>query len=548
MGTGADATCAGSTGAHSAVGHSAGGSVFERNATVANLVEHIYHQDPGQVAIESEEGHTWTIGDLRAEANRIVNALRGQGVVAADRVMYIGRNLPEFIALDCGLATAGLVKVPVNFRLSPEEIDQIVSLTDPRAVIADHECASALADSAWSGETVRICINRTAEETPRGWGDYDAVVGRADSVASMAPVRGSDLYQIRLTSGSTGRPKGVLTSHFAAREAILGNLWVLGRELGRRAPRNLVVMPVTMQTGWTLLPTLMLGGTNVIRSRYAADRLIADIVSSDITTVNLVPTILRDLAQCDGLEELATGALEAIVYAGEPAPLEAVATLWEHTRTLVQTYGQTEAPSWTTWLSSEDHADLELRRTVGRATPHNAWAVLDEGGAPVAQSGVTGELAIRGGSITVGLLGAEDEHRERLAGGVWWRTGDVGHIDDRGYITVVQRKKEMIISGGSNIYPGEIENVLLQHPGVQEAAVFGVPDPRWGERPIAVVYGRALADRDVEALGEWLQGRLARYKIPGTIRRSAGPLPRQGADGKVARVRLRAAYLEDDRR
>lgn len=522
-------------------------SVFERNATVASLVEHIYRQDPRQVVVEGEDGRRWTIGELRGEANRIVNALRGQGLAAADRVMYVGRNLPEFLAIDCGLATAGLVKVPVNFRLSPGEIDQIVSVTGPRAVIADHECASALVDSGWSGDTVRICINRTADETPPGWSDYDTLMGRASSAASAAPVRGSDLYQIRLTSGSTGRPKGVLTTHFAAREAILGNLWVLARELGRRAPRNLALMPVTMQTGWTLLPTLMLGGTNVVRSRYTAERLIADVVSSHITLVNLVPTILRDLAQCTDVQKLASAGLEAIVYAGEPAPLQAVATLWEHTRSLVQTYGQTEAPSWTTWLSSEDHADPELRRTVGRSTPRNAWAVLDGDGVPVAESGVMGELAIRGGSITAGLLGAEDEYRDRLAGGVWWRTGDVGHIDDRGYITVVQRKKETIISGGSNIYPGEIENVLLQHPAIQEAAVFGVPDPRWGERPIAVVYGHALTDGDVGALGAWLQGRLARYKIPKTFERSAEPLPRQGADGKLARARLRAAYLEDDR-
>jgi acyl-CoA synthetase (AMP-forming)/AMP-acid ligase II len=524
------------------------GSVFERNATVASLVEHIYRQDFGQVAIEGEDGRCWTIGELRDEANRIMNALRGQGLMATDRVMYIGRNLPEFLAIDCGLAAAGLVKVPVNFRLSAEEIEQIVSLVGPRAVIADHESASALVDCAWSGDTVSICINRTGQETPPGWSDYDTMMGRASSVASAACVRGSDLYQIRLTSGSTGRPKGVLTTHFAAREAILGNLWVLGRELGRRPPRNLVLMPATMQTGWTLLPTLMLGGTNVIRSRYAADRLIADVVSSHITTVNVVPTILRDLAQCTDVETLASADLEAIVYAGEPAPREAVAALWEHTKSLVQTYGQTEAPSWTTWLSSADHADPELRKTVGRSTPRNTWAVLDDDGAPVAESGVMGELAIRGGSITAGLLGAEDEYRERLVGGVWWCTGDVGHIDDRGYITVVQRKKEMIISGGSNIYPGEIENALLQHPAVQEAAVFGVPDLRWGERPIAVVYGRALADRDVDGMGAWLQGRVARYKIPKTIERSAQPLPRQGEDGKLAKGRLRAAYLEDDSR
>jgi acyl-CoA synthetase (AMP-forming)/AMP-acid ligase II len=286
-----------------------------------------------------------------------------------------------------------------------------------------------------------------------------------------------------------------------------------------------------------------MGGTNVIHTHYEPERVVSDIVNSNIQIYNCVPTMLRDLSHSADLSRLSQSSLQCLSYGGEPAPLDALERVLEATDTLVQVYGQTEAPSWTAVLTKAEHHDPELRRTIGRPTPNVAWAVLDDNREVVEEPGVTGELAMQSASIAAGLLGGEAEYEERLVRDTWWLTGDIGAIDEAGYIRLHDRKKDMIISGGSNIYPAEIERVLEQHPDVREAVVFGIPSPRWGERPVAVVFGPELEGPAGDGLKAYVAEQLAKFKVPDTIVVSTDPLARRGDEGKMWKSKIKEQYF-----
>lgn len=503
-----------------------------RNFTVAALIRHVELNFPQARGVEDENGRARTVREIERRSNRLANALGAQGIQKGGCVAYIGRNHLEFVEIDFALAKSGLVKVPIYFRLSVTEIQHIIESANVLVIIADSDEAERFDEASLvRGSIIRICLNDKRRRA--GWIDYEDLIAGASEVAPKVRLTGSDLYQIRFTSGSTGQPKGCLTTHAAAREAILGNLSLIRQEGPSWAPRNLIIKPIVMAAGWLVLPTLLAGGTNVIYSQYEPERLIDQVVEGNITWLSVVPTMLRDLCRIGKLDGLRESKLECLLYGGEPASIEAIGQLSEVTDTLVQTYGQTEAPSYSAVLTREDHRHEERWRTIGRPIPRVTWATFNADDEIVDTPNVIGEFGLQSASITAGLLGAEEEYKERLIDDSWWLTGDVGSIDELGYITLVDRRKNMIISGGSNIYPVEIERVLEQHPGIREAVVFGVPDERWGERPMAVVYAPEPQKVDIAEVRSFVEERLARFKIPDRIEVNSEPLPRRGAEGKL---------------
>ena len=517
------------------IGSDVPGRTTGAQATVAHLMQQIERQPSRRVAAEGA-GQTITIGDLRIMSNRLANAFIGMGLERGARVAFVGQNHPDYLILEFALLKAGLVKVPLNHRLTPHELKRCMELADVRLVVADVGTASSLED-AWSASEGphKVVIGRAA-----GWISFrDLVTSASDSRPKVA-VDEDDLYHIRFSSGSTGTPKGIAISHRAARAAILGNTWVMSISAPTLAPRTLQVAPLVYAGGWSVLPTLLRGGTNVVLPRFDADETLQAIASQKIDWMFAVPTMLRRLSASSQLSLLRDSRLGCLMLAGEPAALPALEAVSEHTDALVQCWGQTEVPASTTFLSRDEMRSPSLWASIGRPIPGVEFSLLIDGAVlDELTPGVEGELVVRSPSTASGLLGAEAEYAERTLADGWWRTSDLGRFDDEGRAFIVGRASETIITGGTNIQPVELERALEEYAGVREAVVVGVPDEQWGETPAALVYAPGLDADRLAGLLPWVKTRLAGFKRPRHVYVSSEPLPRLSGEAKIARGQMK---------
>ena len=513
---------------------------MDSTATVVQLMRQIERRPLGSVALEGAEVKI-TVGELRSLSNRLANAFIGMGLRPGDSVAYVAHNHVEYVILEFALLKAGLVKVPLNPRLSPVDLIGCMQLADVRLVVADPPSATAL-DQTWSADQrpLTVVIGERS-----GWHSFtDCLVGAVDT-SPRVPVGPEDLYHIRFSSGSTGKPKGIAISQRAARLAILGNTWVMSTNSPVHAPRTLQVAPLVYAGGWSVLPTLICGGTNVILSRFDADQTLQAIKDEAIDWMFAVPTMLRRLSDSSSLSLLRDSRLGCLMLAGEPAALPALEIVSDYTDALVQCWGQTEAPASTTMLSRQEMADRSLWPSIGRPIPGVEFALLVDGQiTDELCAGVEGELVLRSGTVASALLGAEAEHQRRQLGDGWWATSDLGRFDDEGRVYIVGRVSEVIITGGTNIQPVEIERALEEHPGVVEAVVVGVPDRQWGETPAALVYAPGLAGGKPDELVAWLRNRLAGFKQPRHLFVAANPLPRLSSESKIARGELKRSIAD----
>ena len=500
--------------------------------TVVQLMRQVERRPVHEIAVEDAGGgRKLTIGALAEQSNRLANAFIGLGLEVGDRVAYVAQNHLEYVVLEFALLKAGLVKVPLNPRFAPHELRRCSELADVRLIVADPSSATAI-DEVFEGEgPLRVVIG-----TRDGWLAFaDLVAGGAASHVNVH-VAPDDLYHIRFSSGSTGKPKGISISHRGARAAMLGNTWVMSTSGPTLEPRTLQVAPLVYAGGWSVLPTLVCGGTNVVMTRFDADEMLQVIADERITWMFAVPTMLRRVSTSAELPRLRGAALSCLMLAGEPAAIPALEAVSEHTDAMVQCWGQTEAPASTTFLSRSEMRQRELWSSIGRPVPgveFSLWSggeVLDR-----PEPGVDGELVIRTPSIATALIGGEDEYAERLLPEGWWRTSDLGHFDDAGRLYIVGRASETIITGGTNIQPVEIERALEAHDVVREAVVVGVPDPEWGETPAAYVHVDELGETTAAELDEWLRGHLAGFKRPRHVFLSLDPIPRASGESKIAR-------------
>jgi long-chain acyl-CoA synthetase len=477
-----------------------------------------------------DRDRTVTYAQLAHRVGALGAALDELELAPGARVGYLGVNSLAHVECAMGVPAFGRVLVDLNFRLAPAELAFMVNDCEIEALVVDPdqlpvarellaECPS-LRELVLDGDGPEDCIA------------YEALIDREP--AEPAPVDEHALAAISYTGGTTGAPKGVMLSHANLLANARHNLIATGHS---SADRWLHVCPMFHVAGTSnLFACTWVGAKQIVLPRFAAREVIDTIARERITHTSLVPTMLAMLL--DELEE-PLPSLEHIQYAASPITPDVQRRLLERFDCdVVQFYGMTEAAPTITRLPGGDHRrGGERLRSIGRPVVGVQAEVRDLDGDRVAAGGV-GELWVRGPNVMLGYWNRPEATEAALADG-WYRTGDAARADEDGYLYLVDRLKDMIITGAENVYSIEVEAALAEHAAVEEAAVFGVPHPRWGEAVHAVV--TVTGDVTADELIAHCRGLIAGYKIPRTIDVRTEPLPRS-APGKLLKNQLRDPF------
>jgi fatty-acyl-CoA synthase len=479
---------------------------------------------PGAVALVCE-GERISYGELEERSNRVAAALREAGVAKGDRVGLLLTNCPEFFEIFFACAKVGARMVPINFRLVAAEVAFVLEDSGSGVLFHSAELAETAAGAA--GEGVRR-IGIGAE--------YEAFRDGASPDPAPCDADLDDDVAIIYTSGTTGRPKGAVLTHGNLLHTSINQ--IVDFEVTAR-DRTLVAAPLYHVGGMLILtlPTLHVGGTVHLHRAFDPAAVLAELAAERIVTVFLAPTMWKMLLERPGLDDLDLSALRLCVSGGESLPVAIIERLLAAFGDgFVEGYGLTEAASCTSVLRSRDL--LTKPGSVGLPFVHNAVIVADEDGAPL-PPGEIGEILQSGPTVMRGYWRRPDATAEVMRDG-WLRTGDLGTFDEDGFLFIVDRAKDMIISGAENVYPAEVEQLLYRHPEIDEVAVIGLADERWGEAVSAVIVRAAGSELTAEAVTEWCRPRIAGYKRPRRVL-FADVLPRNPS-GKVLKARLRETY------
>lgn len=474
-----------------------------------------------------------TFAEVDEAANRLAHVLAGLGAGRGARVGLLVANGIWSIPVDFGCLKAGAARVPLNARLAADEQARMLTATGVRLLVH----STSLADRA--GELAARVDGLRLASLGRAPG-VDALnlldeMGRASAADPRTPASAGDPVLVLYTSGTTGALKAVehTQASFAAIAAnILANL-----VSPRRDSVMLHAASLIHASGTFVLPYWIRGGCAAVLPGFDPATYLDELARYRATEINLVPTMFGMLVHSGAAERADVSSLRTAIYGASPMPrplLEQVLDLWGPR--LVQYYGQTEAPLAITVLDADDHRDPALLGTCGHPSVDAEVAVTDNDGAPVG-TGDVGELRVRAPFGMAGYAGAPEITAQTLAADGWIRTRDLARVDDRGYLTLVDRTSDMIITGGYNVYPREVEEALLTHPAVTGAAVVGAPDDTWVEAVTAFVTLRPGASASEDELRQTVRARLADYKVPKTVR-VIDAIPMSGV-GKVLRRALR---------
>jgi fatty-acyl-CoA synthase len=475
---------------------------------------------PDRVAL-AHDGREWTYRDLHDRATRLAHALAGLGVGHGDRVAYLGPNHPTFLEALFATGQLGAVFVPLNWRLAAPELTYI--LNDSRPAVLIHAPDHAV-DGLPAPATLTI-----------GAG-YDELLAGAATEARDEAVDPAETCMILYTSGTTGRPKGAMLTH--ANIAWNSVNLLLDVDLASDEV-TLVAAPMfhVAALNQTVLPTLLKGGRLVLMSSFDPGRALDLIARHRVTYLFGVPTMFLAMARHRDWADTDLSSVRSAICGGAPVP-EAVISLYQARGvTFMQGYGLTEAAPGVLFLRKDESA----RKAGSAGTPAfftDVRLVRPDG--TDAEAGEPGEIQVQGPNVMAGYLHRPEDTAAVLAADGWLRTGDVGVADDEGFITIRDRTTDLIISGGENIYPAEVEDVLYQHPAVAECGVIGVADEHWGEVGRAIVVLRDTATAGPAELLAFLNGRIARYKVPKSVV-FTDTLPRT-ASGKVIKKELRSRF------
>ncbi len=479
--------------------------------------------------------------EIDERSSRFANALLRRGLAAGDRVVVLLDNSIRCIEVDFGLAKAGLVRVSLNPRVTAPELEYIAQDAQPGAIVFGSNFAALVAPVVLSAQGIRqiIRVSEPAAPAPNTVGiDYEDMLAGASADAPTVRAAEDDLHSIAYTSGSTGRPKGVMLTHGAIVQVAYNVLLELGPE--GPGEKVLLLQPLSHGSAYFVLAYYMRGCAIVLMRQFSAQRAVDLVRELEIETVKLVPTMLQRLLAVPGLDRMPFPRLRQIVYGGSHISTDvlgrAIAVFGPR---LAQHYGQTEAPSTITLMPRHEHTPENLISGL-LSSAGRPWATVDarianEAGAEVPCGGI-GELLVRAPHVMAGYWKRPDLSTAALHNG-WLHTNDLGRMDERGFVYLLGRKDEMIISGGFNIAPREVEDALCNHPAVVEAAVLGKPDKEWGQIVVAFVCAR---DKSVtqEQLSEFTRPALG-YKRPKEIT-ILDELPKN-PNGKIDKAALKRA-------
>lgn len=485
-------------------------------------------------------GRTLTYGELDERTNRLANVLSGRGVVPQARIAVLDRSAPQVIEVLFAAAKIGAVTVPANWRLAPSELADV--LADAGAVVLFYH--GSFEDSAKYLSEHVPSLRHLIRIDGDGEYDYESLMAAADETDPGWTGAANDVVLQLYTSGTTAKPKGVLSSN-----ANLGACTQTGAPWGFDSSSvSLCAMPLFHigGLGWVLVG-MASGAHNVIVPEFTPESLLEDLEQYRITNTFLVPSVIGMLVDVPSAPERDFTALRSIAYGSSPiTPAVLKRALLTFDRPLFQVYGLTETHGAITQLDAVDHSTegdrVHLLRSVGKPYPWVELKIVGPDGSDSAELGQPGEICVRSPQNTVGYFHRPEETAQAIDADGWFHTGDVGRLDEDGYLYITDRIKDMIISGGENVYPIEVESVLADYPGISQVAVIGVPDPVWGEAVKAVVVTSPGVHIDSHELLTFAREQLAGYKCPKTIE-VVTALP-VGATGKILKRELREQYAQ----
>ncbi len=500
---------------------------------LSEILRHSANLQQDKIAIQTET-QALTYQAFENYCHRLGRAMYGMGLERGDRIAFLDLNSLELAAAHFAVPACGMVVLPLNHRLSKQELIGILEDAKPSALIYGPGFGDLVDEMRREIPFVKRIVCTESRECGL---DLSTVMQSAPLIDFEEP-QPDDLATLLYTSGTTGRPKGVKLSHantISTLATLLIELGLTSEDIG------LMVAPLFHVAGCHTYMALIARGCTVhLLSGFEPQKTLEAMSDTQATVSLLVPAMIGAMLQLQGQEDIDTSSLRLVIYAGAPMPEELLRSSIERFgNVFFQIYGLTET-SVLTCLRVEDHARPSLLSSAGREMYGCHLRLVDDAGEEV-PIGEIGRIIAKGDNVTLGYWNFPEDTAAGLESG-WFDTGDVAVRNEENFIYLKDRKKDMIVTGGENVYPVEIENVLHEHPDIMEAAVIGVPDNRWGEQVIALVHlheGRTVSEGEAIA---FCRDRLAGYKCPKQVV-FTDPLPRTPS-GKVKKNVLRKPYWE----
>jgi acyl-CoA synthetase (AMP-forming)/AMP-acid ligase II len=492
------------------------------------------------------EGKKWTYAQTNERVNRLANALVKLGVEKGDRIGILQVNCHQYIESYYAAAKLGAIFVPLNFRAKADEIAYMITNAEAKILFVGSRYLDLINPILPQLTMVKECISIDSKEGLY----YEDLIQSASSEEFYCEIGDEDITILMYTSGTTGRPKGVPLRHSAFVSYVLENVEPASPDIEER---NLLTVPLYHVAGIQAMLAAIYGGrTLVMMKQFEVKEWMETIQREKATRAMLVPTMLKRIIDDPDYHRYDLSSLKVITYGAAPMPFEVISKAiqvmpWVR---FINAFGQTETASTITTLGPEDHIiegteeqrEKKLKRlasSIGRPLPDVEVKIVDEEGKPLPSLEV-GEIWAKGPRIMTGYWRDEQKTKQVITSDGWLRTGDMAWMDEEGYIYLTGRGDDMIIRGGENISPDEVEGVLHSHPKVEEAAVIGVSDPEWGQEPRAVVVLKKGETATQEEIIEFCRSKLSGFKRPRSVV-FIDSLPRNPM-GKVLRKKLREEY------
>jgi acyl-CoA synthetase (AMP-forming)/AMP-acid ligase II len=491
-----------------------------------------------------------TYSQLNSRVNRLANGLRDLGVKQGDNVALLQQNYPQTLESIFACFKAGCAAVPINWRLHPNEFTFIIDHSESKALILSPEFKEAIFDNRERIPQARhlICLSGAEGDML----DYEQLIEKGADQFTDATVNPDDLAWLFYTSGTTGMPKGAMLTH----RNLLAMTMNFYADICPGFGQHEVILhaaPLSHGSGLYALPNIGKAALNVIleSKSFDAELVFRTIQEYRVTNMFAAPTMVKLLAESPATDRQVHGSLKSLNYGGAPMLVEDLKTAMKNLGPcLVQLFGQGESPMTITYLPHADHvlegtpAQIKRLASAGIARTDVEVKIFDAEDMEL-PPGEMGEIVTRSDLVMKGYWRNPEATRDTIRDG-WLHTGDMGYIDESGYLFIMDRSKDMIITGGENVYPREIEEVLIKHPAVREVAVIGVPDAKWGEAIKAIVAlkpGEAATENDLIA---FCKDNIASYKKPKSVD-FINELPKNNY-GKILKRELRARYWKDKER